>query len=94
MPTLLFLLILTLILAALGRAAIPRAERVPLRAWRWPDLLANIARGGRVLWTLHEGHCRLWETYLNELQPWHPPRHSHRPASTRADDAKKRIDPR
>lgn len=79
--TLLYLLILTVILAAIGRGAIPCAERLPLRAWRGPDLLANIVRGVRVLGMLNEGHCHLWDVYLNGLQPWRPLRSSPSPRS-------------
>lgn len=88
-------LILTVTLAALGRRAVPRAERIPLRARRGPDLLADVARGGRVLWTFHEDQCRLWDAYLDELQPWQPRypatrgdggQRGHRPSSSRAGD--------
>ncbi len=37
------------VFAALGRCAVPRLERVPLRAWGWRDLLGNAVVGVHVL---------------------------------------------
>lgn len=69
--TLLFVLFLTVVLAAAGRAAIPRTERLPLRAWKGSDLLANIVHGLRVVSSLNEAQLRAWEAYSAALQPWH-----------------------
>lgn len=71
MATLLFLLILTVVIAALGRSAIPGDERLPLPRWTLRDLAANVVRGGRVLGQRHQRQCRLWDGYLDDLQPWH-----------------------
>jgi hypothetical protein len=37
------------VLALIGRLAVPRAERVPLREWRLRDIGANAVLGWRVL---------------------------------------------
>lgn len=71
----LFIMLLVVFLAALGRSAIPKGERVPWRTWTLRDLAVNVVRGGRVLLEGNEWQRQLWDTYLNELQPWHR-RHS------------------
>lgn len=69
MSTLLFLLILTVFLAALGRSVTPRAERLPWLTWTARDLVTNVARGVRVLCQPNERQRHLWDAYLNESQP-------------------------
>lgn len=41
-------------LAALGRSAMPRTERLPVTRWTARDLLGNVVVGGRRLIELHE----------------------------------------
>lgn len=66
----LILLLLTAILVLLGRRAMPRAEQVPLWDRTGLDLLADLARGARVVATFHGDQSRLWDVYLGDLQPW------------------------
>lgn len=86
MATLLFILTLTVFLAAVGRDAIPPAERLPVQAWTWRDLIANIARGARRPPELNQRQRRLWNLYLDEPQPHH--RRTHLPRSTPGDRRK------
>lgn len=64
MATLLFLLLLTVFLAALGRSAIPRTERLPWWSWTVRDLTANVVRGEQVLVELDQRRRRLWDLAL------------------------------
>ncbi len=41
-------------LAALGRGATPKSERLPVRAWGVADLIGNVVLGARRLAELHE----------------------------------------
>jgi hypothetical protein len=34
----------------------------------------RLVRAVRVLRDVHQRQCRLWERYLDDLQPWHHPR--------------------
>lgn len=67
MATLLFLLLLTLFLGALGRSATPRTERLPWWTWTLRDLTANVVRGGRVLVELNQRQRHLGDRYLDEF---------------------------
>ncbi|PPK92274.1 hypothetical protein CLV92_11520 [Kineococcus xinjiangensis] len=49
MATVVYLTLLALFLAALGRSAIPRRERLPLLERSAADLVADVARGARSL---------------------------------------------
>ncbi len=46
------------VVAALGRSVVPRAERLPVRAWGWRDLIGNTVTGLRVLARLGEAKDR------------------------------------
>lgn len=50
---------LVTVLAALGRSATPRAERLPLTSWGFGNLVAHVVLGVRRLNQLHE---RDWRT--------------------------------
>lgn len=68
MSLLVFLLLLTVFLATLGRSAIPQAERPPWHIWTWRDVVANVARGARVLSKANEGQRLLWERLDREMR--------------------------
>lgn len=52
--TIVFTVLLVTFLAALGRGATPRAERLPWTGWGARDLIANVVLGARRLVQLHE----------------------------------------
>ncbi len=54
LPTLCFVIVVLAILAALGRSAMPSAERLPLMRWSTRDLLGNVLAGARRLAQLHQ----------------------------------------
>ena len=54
LATLCFALVVLTFLAALGRSAMPRAERLPWARWSLRDLLGNVIAGGRRLVELHQ----------------------------------------
>jgi hypothetical protein len=54
LPTIMFVVALLAVFAALGRSAMPRAERVPVTRWSARDLLGNALAGARRLAQLHE----------------------------------------
>lgn len=52
--TVCYVIVVLTFFAALGRSAIPRAERIPWVRWSLRDLLANVVAGARLLVDLHE----------------------------------------
>ncbi len=68
MTTLLLVVCFVAYLAALGRACIPRHDRLPVRSWSGHDLTANVVRGARSTYELDRRHRRLERT-LDELAP-------------------------
>ncbi|WP_380164728.1 hypothetical protein [Jannaschia sp. R86511] len=69
MATLLFLLILTVFLVALGRDAAPPVERLLLPGWAWQDLAATVLLGVWLLTHLDTREHRQLDVYLDEFQP-------------------------
>lgn len=53
-PTICLAVLVLVFLAALGRSAMPRAERLPLARWSTSDLLGNVVAGSRRLVQLHQ----------------------------------------
>lgn len=58
MSSLLFLSLLALVLALIGRARMPARERIPLRAWTARDLVANVRLGVLALLEVGRIHAR------------------------------------
>lgn len=84
MTTLLFVLLLTAFLAALGPQRHPPQRTAALVDLDPPRRDGDVVRGGRVLVELDQRQRRLWEIYLDERQPWH--RESGGEAPDRKDD--------
>jgi hypothetical protein len=57
-------------LVALGRASVPRAERISVRRWTAADLAYNVGAGVRDVRLRCRRQEQLWEALLDELQPW------------------------
>lgn len=56
MGLLVLLVLVVVFLAALGRHAVPRRERVPVWRWGFGDLAANVALGVRAFVALSVRH--------------------------------------
>ncbi len=54
LPTMMFVVVLLVFFAALGRSAMPPAERRPVTRWSTRDLLGNALAGCRRLAQLHQ----------------------------------------
>jgi hypothetical protein len=57
-------------LTALGRASVPRAERISVRRWTASDVAFNAGAGVRDVRLRCRRQEQLWEALLDELQPW------------------------
>lgn len=68
--TVLFLALLVVVLAALGRASTPPAERLPWFDWIVRDLFADVVAGLRAVSAGSSRRQALWEAMLDDLQPW------------------------
>jgi hypothetical protein len=53
-PTAFLVVVVVAVFAALGRSAMPRAERLPWTRWSTRDVLGNAAAGARRLSQLHQ----------------------------------------
>lgn len=67
MGTVLFLVVLTAVFAALGRAATPARERLPWTRWSAGELATNVVRGVRVLLEPSPRQRELLESQLAAL---------------------------
>lgn len=58
LATILFVVVIVVFLAGLGRSTMPRSERLPWMRWSARDLLGNVLLGVRWLLELDDRHPR------------------------------------
>lgn len=72
MATLLFLAVVVIFFAVLGRSATPPLERLPWTRWTLSDLLRNAAVGLRCLDELHRRQQHRVDAHLGKVPPRRP----------------------